>query len=137
MDTPEWTRSKTISFKLLLGAALVAAVLFACNVSSAVDTSPTDEPPGSGESAEKGYALNEPVIAALEQYRADHSSYPEKLAELIPDYLPEVPTKTDELDFSFSSDGANYRLSFHYRGPGMNTCTYTPEEKDWKCSGAY
>ncbi|HNS01249.1 MAG TPA: hypothetical protein PKM78_02575 [Anaerolineae bacterium] len=131
------TRGKTISFKLLLGSALMTLVLFACSDSSGVGIFPTDEPPGSGERAEKGYALNEPIIAALEQYRADHSSYPAKLAELVPDYLPTVPTKTDELDFSYSSNGATYRLSFHYLGPGMNTCTYTSDEKDWNCSGAY
>ena len=117
--------------------ALLAAVLLACNFSRSIDIFPTDEPPGVGEKAEQGYALSAPVIAALELYRANHGSYPEKLAELVPDYLSEVPTRTTALEFSYSSDGAGYRLSFHYIGPGMNTCTYTPEKKSWDCSGAY
>ena len=110
--------------------AIITMVILACNAI------PTEEPPGVGEKAEKGYAASEPVIAALEKYRADNGSYPEKLAELVPDYLPAVPTKTDELDFSYLKNGESYSFSFHYLGPGMNTCKFTPEEK-WKCSGAY
>ena len=96
----------------------------------------TDEPPGVGERAERGYAASEPVIAALEEYRAEHGVYPEKLAELVPDYLPVAPTRTEELDFSYSSTGDGYTFSFHYLGPGMNTCTYRPEAA-WDCSGAF
>ena len=111
-------------------STIFIVVLFACIAI------PTDEPPGVGERAEKGYAASEPVIAALEMYHAEHGSYPEKLADLVPAYLPAIPTKTDELDFSYFSTGDNYSFSFHYLGPGMNTCKYTPEDK-WKCSGAY
>jgi len=32
------------------------------------------------------------VIACLEAYRAEHGRYPESLAQLVPDYLPELPT---------------------------------------------
>ncbi|MBL8063226.1 MAG: hypothetical protein JNK32_09425 [Anaerolineales bacterium] len=110
-----------------------AVIMLACG---ALPMIPTDEPPGVGEKAEKGYAASEPVIAALEEYQADKAAYPETLAELVPDYLPAVPTKTDELDFSYSKNGESFSFSFHYRGPGLNTCTYTPEEK-WNCSGAY
>lgn len=97
---------------------------------------PTDEPPGVGEKAEKGYAACEPVIAALETYYAENGSYPDKLAELVPTYIASVPTKTSDLDFSYSKRDNSYALSFHYLGPGMNTCKYTPEKK-WNCSGAY
>lgn len=96
----------------------------------------TPEPPGVGEKAEKGYAASELVISALEQYRADKGSYPEELAELIPEYLAVNPLTTEVQDFSYLKNGESYSLSFHYLGPGMNTCKYTPEEK-WKCSGAY
>ncbi|MBV6394300.1 MAG: hypothetical protein KPEEDBHJ_03554 [Anaerolineales bacterium] len=111
---------------------ILAAFVLACNA-----LLPTEEPPGVGEKAEKGYAASAPVIAALEAYKADHGSYPEKLDQLVPDYLPSVPVKTDELDFSYSSDGATYSFSFHYIGPGMNTCAYSSEGKEWNCSGAY
>jgi hypothetical protein len=119
--------------RITTGVALLASLL-ACTGAGIL---PTDEPPGVGEKAEKGYAASEPVIAALESYKADHGAYPEDLIELVPGYLTIVPTKTDELDFSYSSADGSYHFSFHYIGPGMNTCSYTPEEKEWKCSGAY
>lgn len=98
---------------------------------------PTEEPPGVGEKAEKGYAASQPVITALESYKLDHGSYPDTLIELVPDYLPSVPTKNEELDFYYSSTGDDYQFSFYYLGPGMNACTYTSKAKDWDCSGAY
>ncbi len=118
--------------KLSLIAILFIVFILACNT-----IIPTVEPPGVGKKAEKGYKLSEPIIAALEQYKAGHGSYPKKLDELAPDYLPEPPVNTDEIDFSYSSTGESYSLSFHYIGPGMNNCTYKPETKKWNCSGAY
>lgn len=119
--------------KLLRPLLLIAVVVFtiACNA-----ILPTEEPPGVGDSAERGYALSEPVIAALEEYKTDHGVYPATLDELAPDYIPETPKKIDGLDFSYSSTGNSFIFSFHYLGPGMNTCAYTPEE-EWQCSGAY
>ena len=119
---------KTSYISLFLG--IITIVMLSCTAVA------TPEPPGVGERSEKGYAASEPVIAALEKYRADKGSYPESLSELVPDYLSTAPTKTDELDFSYFKNGDSYSFSFHYLGPGMNICKYTPEEK-WKCSGAY
>ena len=113
---------------------VLLAFLLACNGTSIF---PTEEPPGVGEKAEKGYAVSQPVIAALESFKADRGSYPQSLTELVPDYLTIVPTKTDELDFSYTSTGGSYRFSFHYIGPGMNTCTYASDAQGWECSGAY
>lgn len=124
---------KRFLLRILAGTILLASLL-ACKGAGIL---PTDEPPGVGEKAEKGYAASEPVIAALEAYKADHGTYPMDLIELVPDYLPAAPTKTDGLDFSYSGTGDSYRFSFHYLGPGMNTCTFTPESKEWDCSGAY
>lgn len=130
-------------FKPLLIVAAITASVLACNASRSgeitpeIDIFPTDEPPGVGEKAEKGYAFSEPIIAALEQYKTDHGSYPEKLDQLAPDYLPAPPTAPEGLDYSYSSDGSTYSFSFHYRGPGLNTCTYKSEVKEWNCSGAF
>ena len=115
----------------LLFLITILLIILACNT-----ILPTEEPPGVGEKAEHGYAVSGPVIAALEQYKADKGVYPETLAELVPDYLATVPTKDEVLDFSYSTTGDSFKFSFHYIGPGMNTCTYTPEEK-WQCSGAF
>ena len=125
---------KIILFPLI--TAISMGLLAACNTIRPLSILATDEPPGVGERADKGYAASEPVIAALEQYRADHGAYPEKLMELVPDYLTEVWTAGDELDYSYSSTGDDYSFSFHYLGPGMNTCTYKPGQ-EWDCSGAF
>ncbi len=119
--------------RIIAGIVLLASLL-ACR---GAGISPTEEPPGVGEKAEKGYAASKPVIAALEKYRNDHGAYPESLTELVPDYLPAAPTKTEDLDFFYSSTGDSYQFSFYYIGPGMNSCTFTPESKEWDCSGAY
>ncbi|WKZ42975.1 MAG: hypothetical protein QY302_12815 [Anaerolineales bacterium] len=126
------TVEKTMKHKpFLLFTAILLTVALACNA-----IVPTEEPPGVGIKAEQGYAASEPVIAALEQFKADKGSYPESLAELVPEYISAVPTKSETLDFSYNSTGESFSFSFHYIGPGMNTCTYTPEEQ-WKCSGAH
>jgi len=50
----------------------------------------SSEPPGEGVQAQRGYDACEPVIAALEQYYADHEDYPAALDELSPAYLEET-----------------------------------------------
>lgn len=115
----------------LFFAVIILAVSLACNA-----IAPTEEPPGAGETAERGYALSAPVIAALSQFHDDKGFYPDALTELVPDYIATVPTKNDELDFSYTKTETSYKFSFHYIGPGMNTCTYTPEAQ-WDCSGAH
>lgn len=117
--------------KPLIIAVTILGIILACNT-----VLPTEEPPGVGDKAERGYAVSEPVIAALEQFKADNGFYPEMLVDLVPEYLPDVPTKDNVLDFSYSSTGDSFAFSFHYLGPGMNTCTFTPEDQ-WRCSGAF
>lgn len=116
---------------------ILLVITFALLTFACASILPTEEPPGVGEKAEKGYAASQPVITALESYKLDHGSYPDTLTLLVPDYLPSAPARTGELDFYYSSTGDSYQFSFYYLGPGMNACTYTPEAKDWKCSGAY
>jgi hypothetical protein len=104
--------------------------LTACNLFT------VDEPPGVGEKAEIGYAALAPIIKALEQHRTDTGTYPASLDELVPDYLSEIPTEVNDQPIYYKIVEGSFTLSFHYVGPGMNTCTYTPEDK-WHCSGAY
>ncbi len=117
--------SKRLQFLLITIPFLIACSLFA-----AVD------PPGVGEKAELGYAACDPIIAALEQYKADKGIYPELLEELQPDYLSDAPAEVNDEPISYTKTDESYSLAFHYIGPGMNTCAYTPEDK-WHCSGAY
>ena len=116
--------------KKLAFLLLVIPFLLSCNLI------PTPEPPGVGEKAELGYAALDPVIKGLEQYQANQGVYPETLDELVPDYLPSVPTEVNNESIQYTKTDESFSLVFHYIGPGMNTCTYTPES-NWKCSGAY
>ena len=120
----QYTRFKKLLVILFALIALTACKLF------------TAEPPGVGEKAERGYAALEPVTKALEQYQADTGTYPESLDELVPGYLPSVPTEVNDESIQYTKTSESYSLAFHYIGPGMNTCTFTPETK-WQCSGAY
>lgn len=97
--------------------------------------------PGWGAKAQRGYQRADPVVAALEQYRGDHAGYPGKLSDLIPTYLSpaalQPPDAPQELwPFTYARVDEEYELSFHYAGPGMNTCTYRPST-GWKCHGAF
>jgi len=96
----------------------------------------TVEPPGVGEKSERGYAACAPMIKALEQYRADKGEYPKTLTELVPKYISEVPTEVNNEPISYTKTDESFSLSFHYVGPGTNTCTFTPKDK-WHCSGAF
>jgi hypothetical protein len=119
------SQAKKIPFLIVTLLALIA-----CNLFGAA------EPPGVGEKAERGYAALDPIIKALEQYRNDKGTYPELLDELVPDYIPDIPKEVNDESIFYAKTGGSFALSFHYLGPGMNTCTYTPE-KQWQCSGAY
>lgn len=118
-----------ISFKKLLFLCVAIVVLSACKLF-------TPEPPGVGDKAERGYAALEPVIKALEQFRADKGAYPESLDELVPDYIASVPAEVNGESIFYAKAGESFSLAFHYVGPGTNTCTYTPKDQ-WRCSGAY
>ncbi len=109
---------------------LATLLIVACNLIA------TPEPPGVGEKAELGYAVCDPIVKALEQYQAENDAYPETLTELIPKYLVEVPTDVNDQPISYTRTSGSFSLAFHYLGPGMNTCTSTPEGQ-WQCSGAY
>lgn len=109
---------------------LLTVLILACSIV------PTAEPPGVGEKAERGYTTCAPIITALEQYLLDKGEYPESLTGLVPDYLAQVPGEVNDQPISYTKTEDGFSLSFHYIGPGMNTCTYTPAN-EWSCSGAF
>jgi hypothetical protein len=93
--------------------------------------------PGVGAKAEKGYQTCAPLISALADYKAKNGTYPQKLDELVPTFLPEsAPVLVDGMTVDYGLTTASYQLKFHYAGPGMNTCKYAPES-GWHCSGFY
>jgi hypothetical protein len=77
-----------------------------------------------------------PVISALERYKAAKGHYPQKLAELVPEFVPSVPG--DEVvgtTWSYAPKGNSFELGFMYVVFGVNECVYQPAEGKWQCSG--
>jgi hypothetical protein len=97
----------------------------------------SDEAPGEGAKAEKGYELSATIIDALETYRAENGGYPDTLDALVPDYLAQLPADPVIDSFNYVPQDDGYKLSFHYYGPGVNTCDYSSASEAWDCSGYY
>jgi len=100
------------------------------------------DPPGKGPKAERGYRRSEPVIAALERYRAERGSFPDSLPMLVPRYLPasalRVPAAPGEnRPLAYRRIDPGYELTFTYFGPGVNECVYVSIDGKWKCGGHY
>ena len=87
-------------------------------------------PPAKGPKAEKFYEEAAPIISALELYKNERGSYPESLDDLIPKYIPEMPSR----NFFYVIEKDTYILAFKYEGPGVNSCAYSPG-KGWDCTG--
>lgn len=47
--------------------------------------------PGEGEAAQAGQRFFQPLIDALEQYKAETGNYPNAMYELVPKYIDKVP----------------------------------------------
>jgi hypothetical protein len=112
-------------------------VIAVCGVCYAIAYFNFLEPPGVGAKAEAGYKRGEPIIKALESYHSDHSSYPDSLQMLVPDYLTSEQVKvwqeTGEGQYEITDVG--YRLAFNYIGPCMNHCEYDLKSGKWLCRG--
>lgn len=93
-------------------------------------------PPGEGAKAENGYQVCAPIIKALGEYYMAEGKYPQLLASLNPDYMIDVPGEVNGFPILYQRQQESYSLEFRYAGPGMNICTYTPEN-DWHCYGYY
>jgi hypothetical protein len=93
-------------------------------------------PPGEGAKAENGYQVCGPVIKALSEYHVAEGEYPSTLESLRPAYLADVPSEVNGFPILYRTTQDSYSLEFRYTGPGMNVCTYTPEN-DWYCYGYY
>ena len=91
--------------------------------------------------AVEGREMFAPVIAAIEDYRRQNISYPETLADLMPDFIEAIPVSDVEdgpvrPEYRRTDDPDSYAFSFYYYGPGINFCEYTPQD-EWRCDGAY
>jgi hypothetical protein len=67
----------------------------------------------------------ERIVAACEQYRAKAGRYPEKLEQLVPDYLPEIPSAQRSLltdpRFRYAITGPNMWI----KNPNTHVLEYT------------
>lgn len=97
-----------------------------------------------GEEPRKRFAIEAaaPVVDALSRYRGARGAYPDSLAQLAPAFLPArvatgaLPAREDfPGGLEYTPGRGGYTLTFHYVGPGANTCTYTPASTRWSCSG--
>ena len=74
------------------------------------------------------------VIGALEAYRVERGSYPDRLEDLVPDFLPGVPEPRmglyahDDERFTYSSFGDSYALEFS--AALWVQCAYSPAYDD-------
>ena len=97
--------------------------------------------PGKGPRAERGFERARPVIEALDRYRAERGAYPDRLEQLVPEFLPAaalaVPRAAKEgYPLEYARQDSTYRLTFRYVGPGMNHCQYQPGAR-WRCGGYF
>lgn len=125
------TLRRTLQSPLFPPLLLVALVAFALLLAGC-------EKPGEGAKAEEGYSAARPIIASLNSYHEGASHYPQDLEALVPVFLTEVPKGPGGQPFEYRwvAPGDSYSLTFRYTGPGMNVCTYTPEDA-WRCYGYY
>jgi hypothetical protein len=121
--------------------AAVMAILLILIVLANPFFKPWHDGPGEGKASMIAYRDLGPVIQALERYRAAHGAYPDSLAALTPQFiksLPQADGANGDLSYAYASSagGADFRLSFHYHGPGTNSCDFSAA-KAWDCSGAF
>ncbi|MGD0812460.1 MAG: hypothetical protein ABSA83_02555 [Verrucomicrobiota bacterium] len=78
-----------------------------------------------------------PVAKALFDYEHDHSSPATNLAQLVPAYIPQIPSSrfADSVDYSVIKDGKGWQLNIHSRAlsqPRLYCCRssqqFTAEE---------
>lgn len=112
------------------------------------------------EAAESGKEFYQPLINALENYKADHKNYPESVFELVPKYIDKIPGTTDSKETANSSDKTGklyshkniksqiigssaesnyYAITFYFRDNGNclldknGVCRYNSSNKAWLC----
>ena len=73
------------------------------------------------------------IIAACERYKAKHGQYPERLTDLVPDHLPQIPRAnfTFTAKFHYVAYEDKHLLIFSLRIP-FGRAMYDLEEKKWK-----
>jgi hypothetical protein len=84
-----------------------------------------------------------PVISALDEYQDRNGSLPTNLAQLVSNYLPQIPggPVADSIDYRVLPDGTNWQLSVRSRVTGtprlyvQRSSDFTAEEQRQSVTG--
>lgn len=85
---------------------------------------------GCNEKFDKNQTSANLIIDALDGYKQDHGFLPEKLKDLVPTYLEEIPKSSyDDREFIYEKSGDVYELT--YLGAFGVEATYHSSSKEW------
>jgi len=84
-------------------------------------------------------ANREIIVAALSLYRADINEYPERLDDLVPAYLTEIPPQllTPNTGWQYKSTRAKYvfgYLEWPEKQALSSVCSYSSDKPVWYCA---
>ena len=116
---------RLFAFRLLIRGALFLLILSGCQ--SYAERKQID-----AERSQQNEERAKLTILALDQFFLNHGQFPEKLEELVPVYLPEMPTTYYGKSFEYyvsKEDG--YGLCYKLDTIG---CCYTYSISFWDCS---
>jgi hypothetical protein len=88
---------------------------------------------------ERNFQLYQPIIDALPKYREKQGWYPDRLEELIPDYIDQIPQpfgSSGNDGTEYHGGSVRYRLILHFgTAYALYTCEYQLAKADWECYG--
>lgn len=91
-------------------------------------------PAGSDPKGQELKAQTAPVLAALSRFQQERGHLPEYLFELVPDYLPIIPSEP-ELRYKRQSGSIGFEYSPPWPQPGRISCSAEVGTKEWSCLG--
>lgn len=83
-----------------------------------------------GYAVKKTHHNGEKIVAAIESYYEKNGRYPDCLAQLLPEYLPEIPPSFfDVREWYYYRTSEDYFLGASITYPA---CHYVPSDKKWR-----
>lgn len=85
---------------------------------------------GCNEKFDRTQTSADVIIDALDRYKRDHGFFPEKLQDVTPSYLEEIPKSAyDDRKFIYEKSDTSYQLI--YLGAFGVEATYHSTSKEW------
>ena len=97
------------------------------------------------EEVRRGIEIGNEIVRAIDGYYEENGVYPEKLEDLVPEYLTEIPKTITDLDYRYfriepseNTKDDPYRLSFIVKTALNMGCAYFlgSTEGIWECGPA-